>query len=109
MNGYEAISAALTDLARWAEDALAGGDPPKWVAQQEYERTRHIAFLATLAGSGRLTEAALAGILQGDQGDGDTLTLGHAGLQPSGHRVRRAVWCIRRRVAAVAWGTGVKG
>ena len=109
MNGYEAISAALTDLARWAEDALAGGEPPKYVAQQEYERTRHIAFLATLAGSGRLTEAALAGILQGDQGDGDTLTLGHPGLQPSGRRWSRAVRYIRQRFAAVAWGTGVKG
>ena len=102
MNGYSALAAALTDLAEWAEDELAGGKPPTWVAQQEYERTRHIAFLATLTGTGKLTEAALAGLLQGDQGDGETLTLGRAGVQPSGGQGWRAVRSVRQW-AARAW------
>ena len=46
MEGYSAIATALTDLADWAENAIAGGEPARYVAQQEYERTRHIAFLA---------------------------------------------------------------
>ena len=107
MNGYSALAAALTDLAGWAEDALAGGEPARHVAQQEYERTRHIAFLATLTGNGKLTEAALAGLLQGDQGDGETLTLGRPrpGPEPSG-------WCrawraVRREISgARAWIKG---
>lgn len=106
MNGYEAIGAALTDLAGWAEDALAGGEPPRYVAQQEYERTRHIAFLAALAGNGRLTGAALAGLLRGDQGDGETLTLGRPAVQPPGRRKRRPARYIRQWLAGIwarAW------
>ena len=101
MNGYEAISAALTDLAEWAETEIAAGESPTWVAQQEYERTRHIAFMAALAGNGKLTGTALAGILQGDQGDGDTMTLGRPGTQPSERQGWRAVRYVRRWAARV--------
>jgi hypothetical protein len=102
MNGFEALAGALKDLADSAEDAVAGGDPPRHVVQQSAERARQIAWAATMAGRGRIGPDDLCRWLGRDgEGGGDTLTLGrpHAEPEPSGWR--RAWRAVRREVAGL--------
>lgn len=95
MNGYEAIAASLSDLANWSEDELASAVPPKHVAQQVAERTRQIAYAASMAARGRIAPDDLGGMLGRD--GGDTLMLGRPAVKPSvRHRGRRAVQWVRR-------------
>lgn len=44
--GYDAIARLLDAAAGWAEDAIAGGDPPKWVIRQLITADRLIAAAA---------------------------------------------------------------
>ena len=44
--GYDVIARVLDDAAGWAEDAIAGGDPPKWVIRQLVTASRLIAAAA---------------------------------------------------------------
>lgn len=102
MNGYEAIAASLSDLANWSEDELASAVPPKHVAQQVAERTRQIAYAATMAARGRITPDDLGGYLGRDQGDGETLMLGRPAVKPSGRHRGRA-WQSVRQWLGRAW------
>jgi hypothetical protein len=104
--GYAAIAEALDDLARQVEDALAGGDPPKWVAQQGAERARAIAYMAARAGKGTLAPDGLDGLLHGD--GGETMTLRRPKPEPELPGLwGRAVRYARERVAKVrAGGSG---
>jgi hypothetical protein len=98
VNGFEALAASLTDLADSSEDAVAGGAPPAHVVQQENERVRQIAYAASMAARGRIAPDDLGGMLGRDQGDGETLMLGHLRRkpEPSG-RHRGRVWQSVRR------------
>jgi hypothetical protein len=52
MTGYLVVAALLNALAGWADDALAGGAPPKHVAQELIIMMRYVAGLARLADTG---------------------------------------------------------
>jgi hypothetical protein len=78
--GYSAIAAALIDLTRQAEDALAGGQPPKAVAQWSVGEARQIAWWATLVSDGKLAPAALDNMLRGE--GQDTLMLARPRPEP---------------------------
>ena len=108
MNGYSAIAAAVNDLAKGIDDALAGGEPPKWVAQRAVKRAREVAWAATMAGNGKLAPAALDVILRAGAGDGDTVTLRcrQPEPQPSGPRRGRLAGYVRRQVARMRPGAG---
>jgi hypothetical protein len=102
VNGYAAIAAAVNELARWADEALAGGKPPKWVAQCEVERAREIAWAATLAADGKLAPGALDAILRPPEADGDTVMLPRRQPQqqaPGRHRGGRVARWVRGWIA----------
>ncbi len=46
MNPLRPIAARLEALARWLEDGLAGGLPPKWIVAQAVIAIREIAATA---------------------------------------------------------------
>jgi hypothetical protein len=95
VNGYEALAGAISDLADWAEDAVAGGDPsPRAVIQQATERQRQIAYAASMAARGRIAPDDLGGML--GQDSGDTLMLGHGRPVPEPSGWRRAWRAVRR-------------
>jgi hypothetical protein len=104
VNGFEALAGAISDLADSAEDAVAGGAPPAYVVQQATERAKQIAWAATMAARGRITPDDLGGYLGRDQGDGETLMLGHPRrkAEPSG-RHRNRPWQSLRQWLARAW------
>jgi len=54
VSAYFEIAAALESVARWIDDQLAGGSPPKWVAQEAAGADREIAGLARLADRGEV-------------------------------------------------------
>ena len=45
------VAAMLAELARWAENELAGGIPPKYIAQQMIAAVRYIRVLVLQARS----------------------------------------------------------
>ena len=103
--GYQAIAAALIDLTRQAEDALAGGQPPKAVAQWSVGEARQIAWWATLVSDGKLAPAALDNMLRGE--GQDTLMLARPRPEPPAVGYwGRVVRFVRERVAQVRAGTG---
>jgi hypothetical protein len=58
---YGEIAAALEGLAGWADDKLAAGAPPKWIAQQQLLAVRHVAGLAR---NGELPGQGLADLMR---------------------------------------------
>jgi hypothetical protein len=102
VNGYAAIGAAVDQLAREMDDALAGGKPPKWVAQRGAQRAREVAWAATMAGNGKLAPAALDVILRPAEADGDTVMLPRRQPQqqaPGRHRGGRVARYVRGWIA----------
>ena len=46
VSGYSEIAAALESVARWIDDQLTAGSPPKWIAHQAAKADRELAALA---------------------------------------------------------------
>ena len=105
MNGFEALAGAISDLADSAEDAVAGGAPPAAVIQESVERTRAVAYAATMAARGRIAPDDLGAMLGRDGNDTLMLRPGQSGPEPQPpgrHRGRGAVRCVRQWLAR-AW------
>ena len=78
------------------------------MAQEQAEAIRHIAWIAGLAGKGKLAPEALDTMLGGDAGDGETLNLGSR--KPPGETSGRRRWRWPLRMPRrLARGTGVRG
>ena len=67
MNDLKALAEALTVVAEWGEDALAGGHPPKTVVREMAAECRHIARLAAAVADERPGTDGLADVIIGEQ------------------------------------------